>query len=41
VVAGRHADNVAPSLVGGLVLVLGIDRRSWSRGRCTRASAWS
>jgi homoserine kinase len=25
VVAGRHADNVAPSLVGGLVLVLGID----------------
>jgi homoserine kinase len=25
VVAGRHADNVAPSLVGGMVLVLGID----------------
>lgn len=25
VVAGRHADNVAPSLFGGLVLVLGLD----------------
>lgn len=25
VVAGRHADNVAPSLVGGMVLVLGVD----------------
>jgi homoserine kinase len=25
VVAGRHADNVAPSLIGGMVLVLGID----------------
>ncbi len=24
-VAGRHADNLAPSLVGGLVLVLGLD----------------
>ena len=25
VVAGRHADNVAPSLLGGAVLVLGLD----------------
>jgi homoserine kinase len=25
VVAGRHADNVAPSLCGGMVLVLGLD----------------
>ncbi|HEY7513168.1 MAG TPA: homoserine kinase, partial [Vicinamibacteria bacterium] len=25
VVAGRHADNVAPSLFGGAVLILGID----------------
>jgi homoserine kinase len=25
VVAGRHADNVAPSLFGGLVLILGLD----------------
>ena len=24
-VAGRHADNVAPSLLGGAVIVLGVD----------------
>ncbi|HSB61392.1 MAG TPA: homoserine kinase [Vicinamibacteria bacterium] len=33
VVAGRHADNVAPSLLGGAVLVLGLDPLRLSRVR--------
>jgi homoserine kinase len=32
-VAGRHADNVAPSLLGGAVLVLGLDPPALSRVR--------
>ena len=32
-VAGRHADNVAPSLLGGAVLVLGLDPLALSRVR--------
>ena len=30
-VAGRHADNVAPSLLGGAVLVLGLDPKGFAR----------
>jgi homoserine kinase len=33
VVAGRHADNVAPSLLGGAVLVLGLDPPALTRVR--------
>jgi homoserine kinase len=33
VVAGRHADNVAPSLLGGAVLVLGLDPLRFARVR--------
>jgi homoserine kinase len=32
-VAGRHADNVAPSLLGGAVLVLGLDPPRYARLR--------
>lgn len=30
-VAGRHADNIAPSLLGGAVLVLGLDPKRFAR----------
>jgi len=33
VVAGRHPDNVAPSLLGGAVLVLGLEPLRWARVR--------
>jgi homoserine kinase len=31
VVAGRHPDNAAPSLLGGAVLILGVDPPRWAR----------
>jgi homoserine kinase len=39
VVSGRHADNAATSVLGGLVLVRSLDPLTWSACRCRTACA--